>query len=132
MSIAAGTPTVFDQIKASWDALTGHATSVDQTVLAGLQAEFTNALGTVEGIFGPTLVTIEQDAQNDVLSFLTGIAKAVPIGSVTSLSQIVNVVVSAAKALGGPIATQIGALESTALQTLVGAAAVAAGHVKLS
>jgi hypothetical protein len=132
MSIAAGTPTVIDQAKALWDELTHHTSAADQTVLAGLQRDFTSTINSLETAFGPVVKTIEADAFSDVTTFLNGIASAIPVGSVTSLTAIVNVVKAAVSAMGGPIATQIGSLESTALHTLVGAAAVAAGHVNLS
>lgn len=132
MSIEAGTPTVFDKAKADLDAVFGKVTPQDQIVLAGQKQSLDNALSALENMFGPVVKNIEADALSDVTKFLQGIAAAIPVGSVTSLSEVVKVVTDAAKDIGGPIATQIGQIESSALNTLVSAASVAAGHTTLS
>lgn len=135
MPAANGTPTIFDKVRVGIAAIFGKTPAPgtpDAATLAGDKADLDKAVNDLETIFGPTVQAIEGDALGDVTSFLGGIAKAIPVGSVTSLSQIVNVVTAAAKALGGPIAQQIGTVESGALNTLVSAASVAAGHVNLT
>lgn len=134
MPASAGTPTIFDKIRVGLAALTGHNPSnpTDAATLAGVQRDLQQDVAVIEGLFGPTVSAVEADAMTDVTTFLSGIAKAIPVGSVTSLSQIVGVVKAAASALGGPVHTQIGSLESSVLSTLVSAASVAAGHVNLT
>jgi hypothetical protein len=134
MPASAGTPTIWDKIRVGFQALVGQAptNATDAATLAGIQKDLNNDLSLLEGLFGPVVNQIETDAQTDVLSFLAGIAKAIPVGSVTSVSQITAAVLAAAKAIGGPINTQIGTIESSALNVLVGAAAVSAGHTNLT
>ena len=134
MPASAGTPTIFDKIRVGFEALTGQTPTnpTDVATLAGIKNDLNNDVTNLETIFGPVVKDIENDAFGDVTKFLTGIAVAIPVGSVTSLGQIVNVVKDAAKDVGGPIATQIGQIEASSLNTLVSAASVAAGHLNLS
>ena len=134
MPASAGTPTVFDKIRVGFEALVGQtpANPIDAATLAGINRDIATGMSDLETLFGATISAVEQDALGDVTTFLSGIAKAIPVGSVTSLSQIVNVVKASAQALGGPIGTQVGQVESSALNTLVSAASVAAGHVNIS
>ena len=74
MSIAEGTPTVLDQLKAGWDALTGKETPPDATVLAGVKADADKALAaallTAAGIpaicFGPGDIGLAHSAEEYV------------------------------------------------------------------
>lgn len=134
MPASQGTPTIFDKIRVGFEALTGQVPTnpADLATLAGVKNDLNNDVTNLENIFGPVLKSIETDAFGDVSKFLVGIAAAIPVGSVTSLGQIVTVIKDAAKDLGGPISTQIGQIESSSLNTLVSAAAVAAGHLNLS
>ena len=134
MPAANGTPTIFDKLRVGFQALVGQTPQnpIDAQTLAGIKNDINKGVTDLESIFGATIQNIETDALTDVTTFLTGIAKAIPVGSVTSLSQIVNVVKAAAGALGGPVATQVGQVESSALNTLVSAASIAAGHVNLT
>lgn len=129
-----GTPTIFDKLRVGFQALTGQAptNAVDVATLAGVKNDLSKDMAALETLFGATIQAVQGDAFNDVTKFLAGIAAAIPVGSATNLSQVISVVTSAAKALGGPIATQIGQIESSALNTLVSAASVAAGHTKLT
>lgn len=132
MSIAAGTPTVIDQIKALWDQLRGQATATDQTVLNGLHNDFSQAIGQLEKDFGPVVSAVESDAYAEVTGLLHGIASAVPVGGFTSFSQASAAILSVAHTLSPGIAAQLGNIQSTAIQTLIGAALQAAGHVNLA
>lgn len=129
-----GTPTVFDKLRVGFQAITGHnpANPTDAATLAGDQRDLHQAVADLEAIFGATVQAVEASAFTDVTKFITGIATAIPVGSVTTLGEVVNAVRDSAKAIGGDIHTQVGQIESSALNTLVSAAATAAGHLKLT
>lgn len=130
MSIAEGTPTVLDQLKAGWDALTGKETPTDATVLAGVKADADKALGDIEGLLGPVFSELKSDVAGDLGGFLQGVLTLIP--SITSLSGAVNVVKAVASAEVNDVNTQVLALSHGALTTLVSAAAVAVGKTSLT
>lgn len=129
MSIAAGTPTVEDKIRAAAEAIFGKVPPADQPVVAGELRDLHQAVDILGGLFGPTLVTIEQDSQQEVVTFLKGILAAVP--SFTSVSSAIKFVEAALVGLEGPIKAQLGGVSQSALITLVSAALTAVGHLNL-
>lgn len=122
MPASQGTPTIWQKI----GAIFGQGGTTQAATLAGDERDAATLLADLEGLFGPTVVTLETDGLAAVTAFLKEVLSVAPI---TSLSTAISAVKTAATTAGGTLLTQIESLGEQALTTLISAALTALGKV---
>lgn len=124
MDAAHGTPTVWEKFAALVDPNFPNRT----TILQGEQQDLTKAEQAFASLLAPIVTTVQTEAAQDLVAFITAIAS---LPSVTSVSQAGAILAGALSAEAGVLQKQAIAVGQTILNTLLSAALAAAGKLNV-